>query len=57
MNNNKIKRILNAHFIEYKEVNGCLLVEDNYTKDGTAFSEWIDITNWSMSQLAYWLGY
>ena len=57
MNNNKIKSILNAHFIEYKEVNGCLLVEDNYTKDGTAFSEWIDITNWSMSQLAYWLGY
>lgn len=53
---NKIKQILDAHFIPYYEKDGHIYADsmDAYTN---LFEEVEDVTNWTKSHLAAWLGY
>ena len=52
-----IKKILDLHYINYKTINGRIFVEEIYTQNGVAGSEWLDVTNWSKKKLLEWLGY
>lgn len=49
--------ILVNHSINYKIENGKLYAEEVYCSRGVAYSTFIDITNFSISQLYDWLGY
>lgn len=58
MNNlQKFQTILNAHSIESALVDGRLYAEMSYTKDGAAYDEWQDVTNFTKADLYNWLGY
>lgn len=57
---NIMKQILKDHGIKtVKTVNGSLLAyEVSYnTITGEDYSKWVNVTNWTKSQLYFWLGY
>lgn len=53
-----ISWILNAHHISHKLTeDGHLLAEEVWTENGIGFSQWIDVTGYSVKRLLDWLGY
>lgn len=59
MTNEKIKAILNAHYIECAESKDRIYALEKWldTKTGCFEQELTDVTNWSKKQLLDWLGY
>jgi len=57
MSFNQIKKILSAHAIDTKEENGKLYAEELYTKDQELFSEWVNVTGFTINQLKDFLNY
>lgn len=49
--------LLRAHHIDTRIAGGRILAADVYTLNGSLFTDWIDITDWSRPQLLAWLGY
>lgn len=52
-----LTRILELHGINYEVVNGRVIADECYTLDGNFYTEQIDITNYTKTQLLDWLGY
>ena len=55
-----MEQILKNHGIETMETaNGSLLAYEVLynTITGEDFSKWVNVTNWTKSQLYFWLGY
>jgi hypothetical protein len=52
----KIKA-LSSHGINYNVDGDRLLAEEAYTLNGNVGTSWVDVTSWTLSQLATWLGY
>lgn len=56
-----LKRILDAHGISYADLDGRVIAEGSYTErlgdDVISGVEFTDVTDWSGSELAAWLGY
>lgn len=52
-----IIQILESHSISIKECCGRLLAEEVYTLNGSVGSEWVDVTDWTITKIMYWLGY
>jgi hypothetical protein len=50
-------KALENHSIEYKLSGNKLYAIDCYTIDGVWGFDWINITEWSIERLMYWLGY
>lgn len=60
MTNEKIKAILNAHYIEYATTpGGKIYALEKWldTKTGRFEQELTDVTGWTRRQLLDWLGY
>ena len=53
----ELTKILDAHGIAYEIINDRVIADDNYTLDGIGYTDKIDLTDYSMTQLKDWLGY
>lgn len=55
----KIEQILRAHGVQVQAIGGRLLAYEVAYNVNTRVdvSKWIDVTDWTMSQLRSWLGY
>lgn len=52
-----IKNILTLHGINYSEENNRILAEENYTFEGSLYTDLVDVTDWSRKEILIWLGY
>lgn len=52
-----MEAILKNHGIDTKIINGSLHAMDEWSKEGAMFSNWINVSNWTMTELYNWLGY
>lgn len=57
MTTSKIQNILNNHSIESRIEEGRVLALAVYTFAGRTFEKWVDLTNHTMPELKFWLGY
>lgn len=53
----KIIKILNAHSIDSKLVDGKVYALEVFTNNGVTSEKWVNVTNYSYKKLLYWLGY
>lgn len=54
----KLSRILNQHHISHRLTEmERLEAEEVYTRDGQVYTDWIDVTDFTLRQLLDWLGY
>ena len=58
MTKSEIKSILDNHGQAHKELKDKLYALDvAYMQNGEVFQEWVNVTDWSTSELLNWLGY
>lgn len=54
---NQIKRILDNHCIENQVINNHIFATEYFTFKGELLCEYVDMTNWNISEIKNWLGY